>query len=63
MTFSKGQIVNVRFWGAKTSNREFKGEFEIIRTGARFYLFSNVYGYDWNPTKSELIQAIEEYKK
>jgi hypothetical protein len=62
MTFKKGQIVKVKF--SETSEgyeRKFRGEFEVIRTGRRFYLFSNDYGKDWHPSKAELEKAITDY--
>ena len=65
--FSKGKLVKVKYTlmegrGFRTTSRGIIGEYEIIRTGRRFYLFDNTNGIDWNPTKKELQEAIENYK-
>lgn len=64
MKFHKGDILSVKYVKRSFFNpRTFSGHYEVIRCGARYYLFCNDNGQDWNPTKKELIQAMEDYKK
>jgi|CXWL01.1.fsa_nt_gi hypothetical protein len=67
-SFRKGQFFNVRYTvmegrGIRATSREVIGEYEIIRTGRRLYLFDNHVGIDWCPTKNELQEAIKNYSK
>lgn len=60
MTFKKGQIFKLNF---KEDGRDYCGDYEIIRTGRRFYLFCNDNGHDWYPTKAELEKIISAQNK
>jgi hypothetical protein len=59
MTFSKGQIVKVHYKKYIDGvHREYTGNYEVIRTGRKYYLFCNENGQDWYPSKKELESAM-----
>lgn len=67
MAFKIGQTYKVKYEklfgsGARTYKRAFSGNYELIRSGAKMYLFCNDNGEDWYPTKKELEAAIEAAK-
>jgi len=67
MKFSKGQIVKVKFEKTTDAHRGYTktitGEYEVVRTGVRMYLFNPATGHDWTPTKEALIEAINNAKE
>lgn len=63
MTFKKGQIFKLKYdilegSGVRAKLRTITGEYEIIRTGRRFYLFDNNSGIDLYMNKTELENSI-----
>lgn len=60
MTFKKGQIIKLSF---QKNGCDYCGNYEIIRTGSRFYLFCNDNGHDFHSTKTELETIISAQNK
>jgi hypothetical protein len=70
MVFKKGQILNLKYTKKRNLGGErgfidveINGSFEVIRTGKRLYLFCDEHGIDFNPTKKELIEIIQNENK